>query len=269
MIWILAAQNQPIINLGSKGFALRAIGLIVLAIGVYFVMAVPNWVRGREAGREAQLSAGLYAVLSSLAGLVIAVTGAVSSPQWFSEDRLHDPSVLTFLTMVLLFGAVVSFIAAQRLVVREFNLGCLLAWPAWLVGILDLLILCYYWFGPGSRPGSYESQPGGHGTLALGILTGVVAAAGILGMLIVYAQHQECRAIFHRALLVAIAGTVLQSIFILLRAPSTPYSRLHLYGVDLMLLGGVVGVFVFLISYRIGRAARRSQAPQQAAYAGT
>lgn len=251
----VAAHQMAVGSLGDRGVALRVVGLIVLAIGAYLAVTIPPALSDQLRSREAQLSIALYTVTVTAAGGIMAVICATGSVSWFVNDRLCNPASLGLLSITGLLGAALM-VNSSKITRRGLSPASALNFPIWALGIWNTILLCYFWFGPANQPNG--AQPNGQGTYVLESVSLGIVAIAVTWTLILFLRERETRVRLGRAVAAAGFGTALQVALLGLRAPDSSLSHGNVFGIDLMLSAGVVGVAVWFVSLSLSKRRRTS-----------
>jgi hypothetical protein len=243
---------------GAHVAQLRAVGLVAMAIGIYFAFFTPRWLADRRRARLAQLSVALYTILTATAAGAVVLISHVASPTWFSlagVDTLAGSGGVMLIATGLLVGAMLAIPSARSFRAGSVNMGALLAFPFLAAVGMDAFMLCYYWLDP-SRPtaaSACSAGPVGNGEIAIAAFSAVVALIAIVGAVGPLLSRDSLRAVVARAFVPAVAGAIVEMTLVVLRGPQHWATNSHLAGVDLMLACAVIGVWVFIAGMRTAR----------------
>ncbi|HEX8919474.1 MAG TPA: hypothetical protein VF898_13290 [Chloroflexota bacterium] len=254
----VAAHQQVLTALGDRGAALRAAGLVVLAVAAYLAITLPPAFKDQWRAREAQLAVAIYAVIVSVVAGVVGVVTALFSPGWFANDRLTEPSTLALVALISLLAAIVMLHSA-KVTRRRVNIGAFMLFPAWVLAGWNAIMLAYFWFGPAG--GTSGAQPTSTGTHIIEGLSFLVAGAAVVSVVAVFARDHDCHGILRRSSMAAGAGALVQIAIMALRAPDSWLSQQHLFGADLMISAAVIGAIVWATQLSWGKRVQYAERP--------
>ncbi len=241
--WFFAPSDHAV--------SLRAIGLVVLAIGAYFAFFTPRWLK--DSGAPAWRSSRSRCTRSSLprqpgrsscslACIPPRGTHMRASTRWPVREGSCS------LPLCCWWGRCYRSPVPEPSDSRACNMGPALAFPFLAAAAMDAFMLGYFWLAP-TRPASAaacSAGPVGTGetvVAAFSVAVALIAFAGAIGPLL---AARSARSIVSTALLPAAAGAGLEVALVVVRGPQHWATSSHLAGVDLMLACAAIGVWVFI-----------------------
>jgi hypothetical protein len=248
-VFVATIHNNAFVSMGHWSVSWRAIGFAAMLLGAYLALSLPLRLVDRQRARTAQLALAGFLLLGSASAAVIAWAISRSGTAWFSTDGFADGSMVTFLSTVALFGAILAVISTQALGKPAYNLGCLMSIPGWIVGIVDCMLLSYFWLSRGNA--ADVIHPGGTAAVVLAWITVAVIGLALLGVVSNLIGHAPLRAPFARAITVGAVGAANLTYMLIARGPGSWHTGYHVAGADLMGIAIALGVLVFAVTYWI------------------
>jgi hypothetical protein len=247
-VFTVVTHNVLLIAPDSREVSLRAVGIGFTAVALLLAFFSQVFARSRVRVAPAQMTAGLYAVLTAAGAAVIAAVVAVGFPH-AAGDRLSVDGILLVIALVLLLGGLLARYAWRGIGDGRLSYGLGLMWPVMACIGLDTGVMGDVWLTAGQHDATGAGAGSIHtGALVLAGFTLITAAAIMAEPLVMFARMRSTSPLFRPIVIPAVVGAAIELALILLRGPNGWYTGSHAAGLDLLMANVAIGVTVYLVT---------------------